>query len=1396
MTQRPVTSPRKPPPYFCGVQRQAHARWDQLEADPELAGPWHQLFKQVQSPRHVLSELLQNADDAGATTASVRLVGNEFIFEHNGADFGEAQFASLCKFGFSNKRNLHTIGFRGIGFKSTFSLGNEVRVVTPTLSILFRCRRFTEPVWVPDSPRTDATQIRAFVESRSCLTELEASFREWALSPLSLLFFNSIRSLAINRFNISRVSRGPGPAPNSEWVALSDKPDSPMLLVRSDAALFPDEAIHEIRNERMGASDLDLPPCTLDLVVGSNVDGRFFVVLPTGISTHLPFAINAPFVQDPARLKIKDPSISPTNKWLLQRAGKTAADAMKAWLVRADIQTRDRALAYSMFPDIDREDTSLEGTCGTEVEEAFERAIAGCKFLLAEDGQLTASQTCVAVPPELHEVWNGEQLRRSFGKGHKKVLSGHVKTAHQDRLRSWNAIETVDRDQVLWCLEYERPPRPASWPQLLRLWKFIFEKHHLAPYFQRALRIHPIRGDADLYASDEVVRLEAQRFKSPQAWEFLSKHLRIVDAEWLRYLKDLLPAGPTVRTNPPLSPECLAADVLKALGLDEASDASRLVNQAAESFFSAETFSVDECVQIAHIAAALNASVSDIFHYMTDGGVTPVTSSVVADPDNDLDLFTDEEWCREHLLDRAYWDATSFCDRSVFRQWALSERSRLLTFVPLVTSTRSLWGREAARTLLAERGAKGQPYFHYKTHNFALEDCDFEASHWKHWHNLSHKDRGVWNKVLRRTMDQPGRPWAKYLSARLYQVATTGNTHAATSEPLIPSWLLKLRELPCLLDTHGQVREPAELLRRTAETEALLDTEPFVAAELDTESNRPLLIRLGVRDTPTGPERLLDRLRALSRASQVPVHEVEKWCARLDRLLAKADAAQAEAIRIAFCDEDLILTSDLDWVSSTDVFLRADEDDVPGALTIHPAISHLPIWVRVGVEDRPTIGMALEWLASLEPGPLSPEEARRVRGLLPRHAEHIWKSCACWLNLEGEWAQIEDLKYRLTMQELVPWSKLFASIKRKTADFTRIPAEVCGRMPFSDLRSLASSIEDRMEETARSLEKPSRKAWIATLGRLLSRVRIEGEEALEAHRSAAARLMRTQWQTTSGLRVVPYMDEVPVGLAREADAVWLDELLYVTSRGLARAFKTIAVELAKPFDRSDIADAIKACVERSSEFITEYFEQNFTLLPEGEAEPCRSSKDSAGVSPGEDRNDTSSLPQVTRSTEVETQKIEIEHQDGIHGKQDESSANLAQARRPAKRVEPSFAETFLTSLGYHRNGQDQRYNHPDGSWFQLESGATFPWQRYDTGGQLIQMYWIKEHCLEEEPLKVGADVWQLCQEQPASHTLVLQGTDQDPVEYSGNKLAALMRKGALKLYPADIRLVLNSPQRG
>ena len=147
------------------------------------------------------------------TEATAVINNDELVFSHNGEDFNEEQFASLCRFGFSNKRMLHTIGFRGVGFKSTFSLGDEVHLVTPTLSVAFRKQRFTEPVWM-ESPGTveGRTEIRVVLQSQRVQRELGKSLQEWIESPASLLFFSSVRCLRLDESG-NPVGSLKGPAP-------------------------------------------------------------------------------------------------------------------------------------------------------------------------------------------------------------------------------------------------------------------------------------------------------------------------------------------------------------------------------------------------------------------------------------------------------------------------------------------------------------------------------------------------------------------------------------------------------------------------------------------------------------------------------------------------------------------------------------------------------------------------------------------------------------------------------------------------------------------------------------------------------------------------------------------------------------------------------------------------------------------------------------------------------------------------------------------------------------------------------------------------------------------------------------------------------------------------------
>ena len=1377
----------RPPDYFKSIRGDASELWDQLERKPELAGPWHQLFRQVQIPRHVVSELLQNADDAGATEATVVINNGEFVFSHNGEDFNEEQFASLCRFGFSNKRTLHTIGFRGVGFKSTFSLGNEVHLVTPTLSVAFRKQRFTEPVWMESPGTVDGrTEIRVVIQNQRVQQELGKNLQEWIESPASLLFFNNVRCLRLDEREIRWESQGTGPVEESEWMSVSNTPDNRYLIIRSPEEEFPEDALNEIKDERMTPNDCaTFPPCRVEIVLG--MEGRLFVVLPTGVTTQLPFACNAPFIQDPARMKIKDPALSPTNDWLLKRAGELAAAAMRAWVGEKSLPIEERCQGYGLLPDVNREDRTIEGSCGTIVGESFEEKIEGTKFLLTETKSLEPSGKCLAVPSELLDIWSPAQVSTAFSLGNLPPLSRHVSKRDQQKLINWVHVKSLNKSQVIETLKNERLPRPRSWRQLLRLWAYVSAEVTGFRSDHRNMRIVPVQGEEVLYVNSDVVRPGERRTLEPADWEFLAPYLLTLDPNWVRSLQQWRNDG-TGSDEDSGNQVRSALNVLRVLGLDEATSIHQIFNKVTDAFFSqAPRLKIQDYARLAHIAAKLEANVPGNFKFMNQDAKLRTTDShpILADIDSSLDQFVDEGWYKQNVLHDAYMQPFETCTDAEWRQWVQSSGSSLRTFVPLGQIPRYIWNRASLTRELRRRGFEGKPYFHYRRDNFAITDWDFDSTHWEHWGSLAKDDGDIWATLMTRILKQPQSYWSGATSARASQKGNT-YSHQVTQEPLLPDWILRFRDLPCLPDTWGRPRQPAELLRRTPETEPLLGTEePFVKADLDTEATRPLLDLLGVRNRPTGPQPLLERLRALAGANPPLVPEVRKWCHSLDQLFDKCSTEEVQEIRTAFASNRMILTGQDEWASTDEVFLNSDVDGVPGAVLIHPSLRELSFWRKIGVPEHPTADMEIEWLKGLPSnGKLNAIQTRRIRRVMPVYPGRIWSETGHWLNLEGNWVPVRSLIYSLTMQSLSSWSHLFPGVKGETADFQPLSSETCQSHPFSALPTLVDVIEERFQGQA-GLPNPQERPWLIALGTGLQRISLDAPNQMERVRGLAHRLSQTRWQVARGLKSEPYIDGTPVGTPRPIDVLWRADLLYVQEGSAAKMARLVPQEIAKVFNLQVIAEAIKLCYERSPDFVHEYLEDNFDLVPPIDAdEPDCLSSQEVQLDTGEEQGMVVDLPRDGRPPDDVRPEEATPLTDEDNG---DDEPPVPRPQRPARHPRQSLIERFAQTLGFTMNGTG-KFDHTDGMSLERTSGNAFPWELKSAQGDILQYYWPKEHCIQQEPLQLDADIWELCQQYPGLYSLVLTNVNGAPIQIRGSELVKMRKQDRLVLYPATYKL--------
>jgi hypothetical protein len=163
-------------------------------------------------------ELLQNADDAGASCFTVLRADRFLLAANDGHCFTETEFESLCRSAASSKHRGEAIGFRGIGFKSVVGLAKTVHVISGELRATFSRQRTAADV--PQATRVPLIRIphplmdgdrrefagqldrliadhfnTVFVFDGLTGSSIESEFA--AFDPSSLLFLRNVRQMQL-----------------------------------------------------------------------------------------------------------------------------------------------------------------------------------------------------------------------------------------------------------------------------------------------------------------------------------------------------------------------------------------------------------------------------------------------------------------------------------------------------------------------------------------------------------------------------------------------------------------------------------------------------------------------------------------------------------------------------------------------------------------------------------------------------------------------------------------------------------------------------------------------------------------------------------------------------------------------------------------------------------------------------------------------------------------------------------------------------------------------------------------------------------------------------------------------------------------------------------------------
>lgn len=85
----------------------------------------------------IFVELLQNADDCDSKRIFVQQIDNDLLFANDGHPFTEKDVIAISRSGASSKERGESIGYRGIGFKSTSYLTDEIIIHSDDTSFSF-----------------------------------------------------------------------------------------------------------------------------------------------------------------------------------------------------------------------------------------------------------------------------------------------------------------------------------------------------------------------------------------------------------------------------------------------------------------------------------------------------------------------------------------------------------------------------------------------------------------------------------------------------------------------------------------------------------------------------------------------------------------------------------------------------------------------------------------------------------------------------------------------------------------------------------------------------------------------------------------------------------------------------------------------------------------------------------------------------------------------------------------------------------------------------------------------------------------------------------------------------------------------------------------------------------
>jgi hypothetical protein len=364
------------------------------------------LLGQLYSERtHFIFELIQNAEDAGATALAFELFSDRLELRHDGRPFTEADVRGVCGVGQSGKSaDLTKIGQFGIGFKSVYAYTRTPHIYSGGEH--FRIENYVRPYATDPLPRPAAGTVFVFpfdhddVPAAVAVREISAALA--AIEPGILLFLTSITRLTVGGTGVAgsvierstesrtpasrRVRLAKGRGRPQEWLAWHRPVEGLAAGTHRVEIAFRVEAGRVVALDRSPLS----------------------VFFPTEKETFLGCIAQGPYRTTPARDNV--PAHDPANQVLVRETAALLAGVLRE--LRAD-----GLLTAAALTALPLDATRFEP--GSMFRPLFEavRAALGAEALIPADGggYRPARQLKLAGGRDVRELADADQLGALYG---------------------------------------------------------------------------------------------------------------------------------------------------------------------------------------------------------------------------------------------------------------------------------------------------------------------------------------------------------------------------------------------------------------------------------------------------------------------------------------------------------------------------------------------------------------------------------------------------------------------------------------------------------------------------------------------------------------------------------------------------------------------------------------------------------------------------------------------------------------------------------------------------------------------------------------------------------------------------------------------------------------------